>query len=211
MKKPIYCKSCFQEIRLSPLRSLTEENPLLCDDCISQIEVRLETVDFAGIKVLMLSSYSGILKTWLMNYKELGDIELAPCFLFLFLPVIRLRFAGYSFVPCPSLPQRSGKRGFRHLPAMLKASSLPFIEALGKTGESEQKDLNGNDRRLRKGIFLTPEAKKVQGRKVVLFDDVLTTGSTLRESLAVLKGANPRKTEAMILMDNSSEEARRMK
>ena len=42
IRKPVYCKSCFAEIRLAPCREMIENNPLLCDECISKINAKLE-------------------------------------------------------------------------------------------------------------------------------------------------------------------------
>ncbi len=206
-----FCKSCFKEIRLTPIRSFIEREPILCDDCLSSVIKELASEEMFGIKVISLSRYDGIIKRWLFSYKELGDIELAPCFLFPFLPIIRLFFKRYVFVPLPSLKERSQKRGFIHLNEMLKASGLPFIDVLEKNKGQEQKELSVDERLKKKGIEFSGREEQIKGKNIVLFDDVVTTGSTLKESLDVINSHNPKHVKALILMNNHDSPAKRIK
>ena len=200
--KEIYCKSCFEAIHLSPIRRAIEKNPLLCDKCISKIEKKLVIRKFEGIPILFLSNYSGIMETWLMNFKEYKDVELAPCFLSIFLPFIRLLFPFHTFVPLPSSKERIEKRGFDHLSMILQASKLPFLSCLEKRSSGEQKNKTFIERRKEKGISLLPNASQLQGKRVVLFDDVLTTGSTFLESLKQIQKIEVKSIHGLILMDH---------
>lgn len=205
-----YCKSCFKDLRLPPFRKLIENYPLLCDECISQINMKSEVRKIGGISVIFLSDYDGILKTWLMNYKEYGDIELAPCFLYCFLPLLHLFFRDYTFVPCPSSQKRIEKRGFDHLSEMLKASHLPYRLLLCQKTTVEQKNVKGQDRHKEKGIFLNEENVDLSDSKIVLFDDVLTTGATFLQSLEQLRKCNAKTIKGLILMDNQKTEERKL-
>ena len=200
-KKQIFCKSCFKKIKLSPYRNFIENNPILCDKCISQIKVKLEIKKIFNIPILFISEYDGLLKSMLMNYKEYGDIELAPCFLSLFLPVIKTFSLGYTFIPCPSSKARIEKRGFDHLSTILKSSNLKYENLLIKNSIEEQKNSVGLSRFLDKGISLV-ENKERDIDKFILFDDVFTTGSTFEQSLVQLKKLNPKRIKGMIIMDN---------
>ncbi len=206
-----FCKSCFKDLHLSPFREFIENEPLLCDECISQIKVKMEIRKIANIKVLFLSDYDGILKTWLMNYKEYGDIELAPCFLYCFLPVLHLLFRNYIFVPCPSSQKRIEKRGFDHLSEMLKASHLPYRSLLFQKTTVEQKNVKGQDRLKGKGISLKDENVNLSDSKIVLFDDVLTSGATFLQSLEQLRKCKPKAMKGLIIMDNQKTEERKLK
>ena len=87
-KKPVYCKSCFKEIKTSYFRNSVELEPFLCDECLSKINPKIVIRKIENIKVMTLSTYDGIMKQWLIDYKEKGDVELAPCLLFLFFPYL---------------------------------------------------------------------------------------------------------------------------
>lgn len=201
-EKPIFCKACMKEMKLAPIRWILERDPLLCDDCISIIIKKLEMKKVFDINILFLSEYDGYLKTLLMNYKEYGDIELAGCFLYVFLPFIRMMFPGYIFLPLPSSKKRTEARGFAHLEEMLRASGLPFLSVFERKDDIEQKEQKGSRRFLKKSIILNGEEKKINGRHVVLFDDVMTSGSTFLECLGLIKGAGVRKISGLILMDH---------
>lgn len=211
IRKPAYCKSCFAEIRLAPCREMIENNPLLCDKCISKINTKLEVRKIFDIEILFLSDYDGLMKTWLMNYKEFGDIELAPCFLYLFKPFLRVFFPGYTYVPCPSSDKRIQKRGFDHLSEMLKSSSLPYEQILCQKSVIEQKNEKGTERFKDKGIVLKEGIYDLSEKKIVLFDDVFTTGSTFYQSLMQIRKHRPKRIKGVIIMDNQKTEERKIK
>lgn len=196
-----FCISCFKPIGKDDTRQLLEKDVFLCNDCISQIRTELAWAFVDKCPILFLGEYDGLMKTWLMNYKEFGDVELARCFLFVYLPLLRLLFPHYVFVPCPSSEKRYRERGFAHLEEMLKASSLPYCLALKKGSGCQQKQLSLSNRYDdKKDIQLTSEASQIKSKKVVLFDDVMTTGNTFRASLRELRKANPKCIRGVILM-----------
>ncbi|MFA6829571.1 MAG: phosphoribosyltransferase family protein [Bacilli bacterium] len=195
------CTSCLQEFSTTPIRGIIEKEPFLCDECISQIKIRLEHHLLFGIDCLFLSEYDGIIKKWLMDYKENLDIELAPCFLFVFLPLLRIKYAGWTFVPLPSNALRVEKRGFNHLEEMLKASKLNYLDCLIKEEMIQQKQLGPSERLSKKNIYLK-KGIDLQGKKIVLFDDVYTSGGTLKNSLSSVIKAHPKEIKALILMNN---------
>lgn len=200
MNEEKYCKSCFQKIKSNPCKELIEREQILCQDCMDKIESNFVRKTIDGIDILFLSNYDGLLKEWLMNFKEYGDIELAPCFLYPFLPYLRLFYSSYLFVPLPSLKRRNEERGFVHLEEMLKASHLPYVSLLEKRGEEEQKEKGTSDRRGSKDIFLREQSMDVTGKKLLLFDDVYTSGGTLKASYNAIKSLPYKKVKALILM-----------
>lgn len=200
--KPIYCKSCMNEVKSSQFRYLSERKLLLCDDCISQIKKKMSIKDVFGIKTMFLSEYDGIMKSWLMNFKEYGDIELAGCFLYVFLPFVKVYFQDYVFLPLPSSKNRIEKRGFSHLPEILRASGLDYLDVFISESLSEQKEKKGSHRNDDRHISLIDLKEKLLGKKVVLFDDVMTSGSTFEQSLHALSCVPLKKVKGLILMDN---------
>ncbi len=209
--KQSFCKSCFKEFRAPPYRRIWEKEPLICHDCLSQLKNELSFRKVEGINVYFLCFYDGIMKQWLMNYKEAGDSELAPVFFSLYLPLIHLFFPFSLFVPCPSSQERISKRGFDHLPMILEASHLPYRAVLKKGDKEEQKEKKGSERFAKKGIGVKEEGKELIGKRIVLFDDVLTTGSTFLQSASALQGIGVRSISGLILMDNQKLEERRIK
>lgn len=195
------CLSCFKKIKEDVPREILERKVFLCDDCISQVKTKLAITKINGVFVLFLGEYDGIMKKWLMDFKEYGDIELSKCFLYLYLPLIHLLFPDYIFVPCPSSFSRNEKRGFVHLEEMLKAYSLPYVLALDKISEEENKTLSASGRgNIASSIRLNSNGESLKNRKVVIFDDVMTSGNTFLSSAREVRKANPKKIRGLILM-----------
>ncbi len=144
-----------------------------------------------------------------MNYKERGDVELAPCFLSVFQPFLALFCHRSTFVSCPSSEERIRKRGFDHLSLLLQESGYPYLSALRKDCDVEQKNTRGLARYRNGKITLTEIGKNnLKGKEVVLFDDVFTTGNTFLQSLIALKESGAKSIRGVILMDNEHIEKR---
>ncbi|MGQ9687561.1 MAG: ComF family protein [Desulfobaccales bacterium] len=103
--------------------------------------------------------------------------------------------------PVPLHPKRLRQRGFNQ--ALLLAQTFP-----GATLEREllvrvrhtppQTGLNPKERRENvKGAFAVPRPDRVKDKKVLLLDDVFTTGSTVKECTRVLRRAGARRVDVL--------------
>ena len=67
-------------------------------------------------------------------------------------------------------------------------SGVPLLDALVKYGHGDQRELGREERRERaRGMYETVE--DVRGRRLLLIDDVITTGATMAAASAELKRA----------------------
>lgn len=168
----------------------------LCGGCLSSIK------PYEGFKDLLLTEevegadffglYEGPLRESLLLYKfkavkplgkVLGRKVASPLKAF----AEEVSASVITFVPAH--PLRKWKRGYDHNEEILRASGLPFIKLLkrvryapplaGMGREERKKALKGAYRAL-----WVPE-----GASVLVFDDVLTTGTTAREVAGVLREA----------------------
>lgn len=68
---------------------------------------------------------------------------------------------------------------------------FPWLDALVKYGHGDQRELGREERRERaQGMYETVE--DVHGRRLLLIDDVITTGATMAAASAELKRAGRR-------------------
>lgn len=94
------------------------------------------------------------------------------------------------FVPATAAAFR--RRGFDHMEAIARPfcelSGVPLLDALVKYGHGDQRELGRKERRERaQGMYETVEG--VHGRRLLLIDDVITTGATMAAASAELKRA----------------------
>ena len=98
-------------------------------------------------------------------------------------------------VPVPIKPSKIKLRGYNQCDLLGKGLcsrvNLPFLNALEKCEDSlDQLGLSGAARRRNvQGSVKVADGSSVRGKRVMLVDDVLTTGATLSECARVLKAA----------------------
>ena len=97
-------------------------------------------------------------------------------------------------VPIPIYKKRENWRGFNHVEEIAKALDFGHVNLVIKTKETKpQSSLMGKKRRKNLiGVFslnkkFKLKLKKIRKNSAILFDDVFTTGSTMREACKVLK------------------------
>jgi ComF family protein len=103
--------------------------------------------------------------------------------------------------PVPLHPKRIKHRGFNQ--ALLLARAFPEApvarEAVVRTRHTApQVGLNPKERKDNvKDAFAVPDPELVKGKNVLLIDDLLTTGSTVKECARVLRRAGARRVEVL--------------
>lgn len=108
----------------------------------------------------------------------------------------KLRLDGFDCVSCVPMHRRSlRKRGFNHAEALAREffalTGLPYIDLLEKHRlNAPQHSLKRSERYDNvKGVFRVPEPLKAKDKRVILIDDIITTGSTLGECSRLLKAS----------------------
>lgn len=106
-------------------------------------------------------------------------------------------------VPVPMHMIDRLKRGFNHssfLAKMIsKITGIPVVKALAKTKSTLHQASLTRTKRIKniKNVFKTVKAGRIKGKKILLFDDICTTGATLNECAIALKKAEARSIEVM--------------
>jgi competence protein ComFC len=184
----------------------------ICPDCLEKIS-RAKTPDHSWIisvwnykdprikrllwKFKFENKFSVIEDLSLRLYDELSS-ELSERAIFDNLgPVI--------LVPIPLSKKSLRKRGYNQSHLIAEALSersggkLPVIDALRKIREtSTQHSINNRQKRLvnLRGIFDTSPSADIQGKNVIIVDDITTTHATLVEARRALKLAGAKKVLA---------------
>ena len=109
----------------------------------------------------------------------------------------------YLVVPVPTATSRLRQRGFDHsaLLAKLIARKIDgrFYLALGRLGQNRQLGTSRAQRLAQPaGQYFARQTSAVNGRNILLIDDVLTTGGTLIECARVLRAAGANHVDALV-------------
>lgn len=193
------CSKCFNKI------------PLITDH-LAFVEEFMHGTDpgstwFDG--VFCVCEYSGIIKEAIMRYKYFGKYSYYRAFANLMADMLKTMINVAEFDIIISVPlhkQRERRRGYNQ--SLLISKELGKIIGIpDKSGlltrlryTDTQSLLHKNERYLNvKGAFKVTNEKEVEGKVILLIDDVLTTGYTLNECSRMLKKAGAREVYAAVI------------
>lgn len=190
-KRDWVCSDC--ETSLTPLVpgcprcGHPTEDEKTCPDCIRWLALGLD------LTVRSLYAYDEAGANWLHRYKFGGDVALVEHVK----PVLRAcREKGVWYVPIPLGEERLKQRRFNQAELLARAIG-PTRPLLQKTEVLSQRELGKGERRHRQNPFAIQT--EVRCEKIVLVDDVYTTGTTLHQAALTLKSAGYREVSAVCL------------
>lgn len=115
-------------------------------------------------------------------------------------------FEGKILIPIPLSRKKLKNRGFNQAEEIAKKLSeklkIPILtNGLIKTKENlPQMELSGKERQENiKGAFEVIKKEEIQGKKILLVDDVYTTGATMEEAARVLKEAGAKEVFGVVI------------
>lgn len=185
------CPLCDREMQQGSLKDILFEEDVICEACRSKWERKKIDFRLDGIRVRSDYVYNDAFSECLIQYKECCDEALKDVFLYPIRKQLRKRYRGYTICLMPSSTKKLAMRGFNHLAGMYENLGMKMIEPFEKVEEKDQKGAGRMERRsMEHGIRLKPDVKIP--KKLLLCDDTITTGSTLKGALRVLDRDNHR-------------------
>ena len=146
-----------------------------------------------------LFEYKDQIRSLLYQFKGCFDYELFPVFVYFSQPLIRFRFQNYIVVPVPSSALRNAQRGFNQVVEMFKPVGLEIADVLLKNSDAKQSDLGARERAEVYKVLGMKKGASVRGKKILLVDDVYTTGSTIKGCVALLKKHGASKVAVLVM------------
>ncbi|MBM7544413.1 competence protein ComFC [Weissella beninensis] len=187
LKKTQLCRECWQsftKINYSKACQICgkKENYKVCKDC----QLWQTTAEYPLVNQ-SLYCYDALMKKFMQKYKFEYDLELAEVFKSEFTQFLKIT-NNALVIP---IPQRAQKRKFNQVRNLMKnnkriKNSILFVkkEAIDKL----QVNLNRQERLQTRQPFDIDkqELNKVQFERIILIDDIYTTGRTLRHAANLL-------------------------
>lgn len=180
----------------------------LCAQCQAQLErerfaigERARPVE-APIEVFAAVPYAGIARECILNFKELGRTDLRkPLAALLDVAVQDAQRAHPETelwcVPMPSTRKNEAKRGYQHVELLMRSLSArpaPQRWLRASAGRADQVGLSVTERQRNSQNTIEVDAQlltrgALSGKSVLLIDDIVTTGASLRAATTALETA----------------------
>ncbi|MCD8195017.1 MAG: hypothetical protein LUD22_01790 [Coprobacillus sp.] len=192
------CKICFQPVNETNLYNILNATPL-CHTCLKQFNPVFKKGKIDSYKFEYIYNYDDFIKDLLYKFKGCYDYELKDVFLGRFKWYLRIRYFGYNLVPAPSSEEKNEERGFNHVEEMFSCLKLKYIKCIKKKYDFKQSDLTKSERMQVKDKFEVIDGSSVKGKKILIVDDIFTTGSTIRAMIDLLKPYHPRKIKVLTM------------
>ncbi len=183
----------------------TSNSQAICQSCFSEIRFMKP-----HLGVHCVSVYDGALRTAIHRFKFKGRKKLAQA-----LGLVMVQYLAQSpslemkeidlIVPVPLNNKRLRQRGFNQTELLARVLSKYFgvgvCSALARTRDTKaQFDLPRAERFTNiDGAFEVIDQDAIHGRRILLLDDIYTTGATIAECSKALKAAGARRIEILTL------------
>lgn len=204
-KEQLVCQSCEQRFEKiigescricgRPLTNHFRRDEL-CLDC-----VRWEDdPQWSGLldQNVSLFLYNDFLKELIARFKFRGDYILAK----VFKEEIQQKLAQMPFdqlVPIPLSAERLYERGFNQAAALISEAGFAPSPFLNRIHSEKQSKKSRSERIHLPQVFQLPKETDLTGKRIILIDDIYTTGSTLRHAAKLLKGAGAASIQSLTI------------
>lgn len=205
------CATCYQSIRwvsdyacsgcAGIFQGIESSEPWFCQSCKNEKR--------AYDSCVAVSLYEGCIKNLIQKFKFSKAEYLAHTLQFIFIKNIPKRIQEASadlILSVPLHPLKLKERGFNQSLYFAQIFSRNFWIPLLTKGLHRIKYSTGQtlqDKKSRieniRDSFRVPHPEKIKGQKIILVDDVMTTGATVQECSKMLKNAGAKSITILVL------------
>lgn len=162
-----------------------------CLDCISPIS-----------RVQAVTVYEGSAKALIWQLKLNGSQAAGKIMARLMAELINDYDGRWLVVPVPTATGRSRQRGYDQAKLLAREiarkTRFPYLDCLARQGQTHQHGANRHDRLQQlENSFRLKSPKLIRAKRILLVDDVVTTGATLEAAAQIVMQAGAKQVEAL--------------
>ena len=200
MKKPTkFCKICFKKLETADFYEVFNGDSCVCNLCLQKLSPKFIKFDVEAVDGLAIYEYDDNIKALLYQLKGCYDIELARVFLNRFKRELHLMYRGYTMIPAPSYHKEDERREFKHVKEIFKCINLPIDYAIEKITPFKQAEHTRKERTTIARHLQLVKPQAITGKKILIVDDVSTTGSTLKALVRLVRSAHPKSIKILVM------------
>ena len=188
----------------------------LCNKCKIQLEkvaendiLKQDLEDMYIKELIYIFKYEGIIRKLILDYKFHEKPYMYVCFVNFVLKNEKIfeKLQSYdTIIPVPISKKRMKERGYNQSLLIAKKLSrevkIPLqVNCLLKTKNIiEQSKLNKEQRKQNiQNVYELKNGEILNNKRILLIDDIYTTGSTVNECAKILQQARPEKIDVLVL------------
>lgn len=190
------CLICHQSLNQETNLFSYLYHPSLCQRCIQQFKIIEEKITLKNYPLCILYQYNDFFRKILYQYKALGDYALKDAFLNSF-PELKRKYRKHVIVIIPSSKKDNARRGFCPNEQIAYVFSNQIFTGLYKSNNYKQ--TKQRDRTLIKKVLKIDNGFLLEDKKVLIFDDVMTSSNTLQTAISLIEKYHPKSIELLVL------------
>ncbi len=177
------CRICGRMLELTPSKFVDGD---ICYDC-----VRWEKEDEVNRNRFLNRSlfvYNDSMQKFMNQFKFRGDAKLIEALRADWKQFFRSYYRQQLIVPIPLSKERMYERGFNQSYLLAQSASEKVDDILVRPIHSEKQSKKSRKERVENffNLFALKSGCKVEGKEIILIDDIYTTGTTVRSAASVL-------------------------
>jgi predicted amidophosphoribosyltransferase len=177
---------------------------IVCAACRAECVARVRRESIAGTDVWSAVEYAGAVARLIVAFKNAGRTSIAPVLAEPFARSIgaALSHAGTGEVVVVAIPVRRSsrrRRGYRPVHLLAHRAGIRVGAGLRFVREPRDQLRLGRSDRASNLAFAMRGTRALDGRRVLVIDDVLTTGATLSEAVRAVRAAGGEVVGAAVL------------
>jgi len=182
----------------------------ICPKCLKLIknELKYYTIKQGRINIYFISFYEGIIKNAILRFKFKDKAYLYDFFAEIITRNTKIKniINKYDYiVPVPMHKDNKKIRGYNQTELIAKkiekVTGIKYLECLEKIKHNKQQSLL-NEKERKQNVqkaYRIINQETISKKKILLIDDIYTTGSTSNECIKELRKGHPRKIDILVI------------